>query len=61
MLEHENYKCSTNTNRLCVTSNSKYVIVGSENGNIVIFDIVSGELEEIYENVHTTSVVACEW
>ena len=27
----------------------------------MIYDIVDGELEEIYKDVHTTSVVACEW
>jgi WD40 repeat protein len=60
-MEHERYKCSSNTNRLTISSNSKYCIVGSQNGNIVIFDLTTGELEEIYENVHTTAVVACEW
>ena len=59
--EHENYKCGSNTNRLCISTNSKYAVVGSQNGNIVIFDLINGELEEIYEDVHTTSVVACEW
>lgn len=59
--EHENYKCGSNTNRLSISPNSKYAVVGSQNGNIVIFDLVKGELEEIYEDVHTTTVVACEW
>lgn len=59
--EHENYKCGSNTNRLCISSNSKYAIVGSQNGNIIIFDLTTGELEEIYEDVHTTTVVACAW
>jgi len=59
--EHENYRCSSNTNRLCISSNSKYGFVGSKNGNIVIFDAISGELEEIYEDIHTSAVVACEW
>ena len=36
-------------------------IFGSWNGNIIIIDLNKGELEEIYEDVHTTSVVACEW
>jgi WD40 repeat protein len=59
--EHENYKCGTTTNKLCISSNSKFAIVGSQNGNIIIIDITKGELEEIYEDVHTSTVVACEW
>jgi WD40 repeat protein len=60
-MEHELYKCGSNTNRLCISSNSRYVIVGSQNGSIVIFDLTNGEIEEIYTGVHTTAVVACEW
>lgn len=59
--EHENYKCGSNNNRLCISSNSRYAVVGSQNGNVVVYDLVNGELEEIYEDVHTTSVVACAW
>ena len=59
--DHENYKCSSQTNKLCISSNSRYVVVGSLNGNIVIYDLLNGELEEIYEHIHTTTVVACEW
>ena len=60
-LSHEHYKCGSSTNRLCVSTNSRYIVVGSQNGNVIIYDITTGEIEEIYEDIHTTTVVACEW
>jgi WD40 repeat protein len=59
--DHELYKCSSNTNRLCISSNSRYVVVGSQNGNVIIYDMKTQELEEIYDQVHKTAIVACEW
>lgn len=58
---HDRYKCSSNTNRLCVSPNGRYVVVGSQNGNVIIYDIKTAEIEEIYEHAHKTAVVACEW
>ena len=58
---HDNYMCGSNTNRFSISSNSRYVVVGSQNGNVIIYDLTTGDIEEIYEHVHTTAVVACEW
>lgn len=67
---HDLYKCGSNTNRLCISSNSKYVVAGSQNGCgklckykilVIIYDLVTNEIEEIYENIHSSAVVACEW
>ena len=60
-LEHERYKCSSTTNRVCISADCKYVLVGSANGDIIIWDLKTGELEEIYQNVHTTAVVGIDW
>ncbi len=30
---HDLYRCSSSTSRLCISTNSKYVVVGSLNGN----------------------------
>jgi hypothetical protein len=46
---HEQYKCSSNTNRLCISSNSRYVVCGSQNGNVIIYDMKTEEIEEIYD------------
>lgn len=35
---HDLYKCSSATNRLCLSTNSRYVVVGSLNGNVIIYD-----------------------
>ncbi len=59
--EHELYKCSSNTNRLCVSPNSRYVVCGSQNGNVIIYDMKTQDVEEIYDQQHKTAVVACEW
>lgn len=58
---HDLYKCSSNTNRLCISPDSRYVVVGSQNGAVIIYDLKENDVEEIYENVHKTAVVACEW
>ena len=60
-MEHELYVCSSTTNRLCVSADGKYCLVGSNNGSIVIFDLTTGQLEEIYQGVHTTAVVGIDW
>jgi WD40 repeat protein len=58
---HERYKCSSSTNRLCISSNSRYVVCGSLNGNVIVYDMKQKEIEEIYDQMHKTAVVACEW
>ena len=58
---HEQYKCSSNTNRLCISSNSRFVVCGSLNGNVIIYDMKTQDIEEIYDGMHKTAVVACEW
>ena len=59
--EHDLYKCSSNTNRLCVSPNSRFVVCGSLNGCVVVYDIKNAGIEEIYDQQHKTAVVACEW
>jgi len=60
VLDHSSYFCSSNTNKLCVSPNSQYAVVGSKNGAVVVFDIKKSKLVEVYEE-HITPVVACEW
>jgi hypothetical protein len=47
--EHDLYKCSSNTNRLCVSPNSRFVVCGSQNGCVVVYDIKNAGIEEIYD------------
>lgn len=58
---HDRYRCSSNTNRLAVSPNGRYVIVGSQNGNVIVYDTKTSDIEEIYEHEHKTAVVSCEW
>lgn len=45
---HDFYKCSTNSNRLCLSANGRFVVVGSSNGAVVIYDTQTQDIEEIY-------------
>ena len=35
--------------------------VGSQNGNIFIFDLESYKVEEIFTGEHSTPVLGCDW
>ena len=41
--------------------NGKYLSVGSQNGNIFIFDLESYKVEEIFTGEHSTPVLGCDW
>jgi WD40 repeat protein len=58
---HERYKCSSSTNRLALSPNGRYAVVGSHNGNVIVYDVLANDFENIYEHAHKTAVVACEW
>ena len=60
-LEDDNYYCGSETNVLGVSPGGRYAAVGSKNGKLVIFDLTKGEVEEVYSNEHTTSIVGCAW
>ena len=59
--EHDNYINGTSTNNVSVSCNGTYAAVGSKNGNLLIFNIPKGELEEMYTNEHTNTIVGCAW
>lgn len=43
-----------------ISENGKYLAVGNSNGSVLVFDLNSYKLEEIYQE-HTAGVVAVQW
>lgn len=61
--EHDLYINGSNTNKATLNSNGKYGAVGSKQGNVIIFEVKGEtmEIEEIYQDFHTSCVNAIEW
>ena len=64
--EDELYTCpiGVNKTKLTVSPDSKFVVIGSQNGAIIILDIKTGnqiEIGEIYDDEHVYAVVGTEW
>ena len=60
-IESDNFTNSADTNHLGVSPTGRFAAVGSKNGSLIIVDIYSGEVEEVFEKEHTTSIVSCDW
>ena len=61
-------KCPTGATKtkLAISPDNRFVVVGSQNGAVVILDIKSNdgnafEIGEIYDEQHTQAVIAAEW
>jgi len=63
--EDESYSCPTsNQTKLCISPDSRYAVVGSSNGSVIVLDIKShksAQIEEVYEDEHMGQVIGCEW
>ena len=63
--ENDEYTCPTftNTTKLAISPNSQYVVVGSQNGAIIVLDLKKGHwsIEEIHEEAHVDSIIGVEW
>ena len=60
-IENDNYYNSNESNQLAVSSGGRFAAIGSKNGKLVIINITEGDIEEIFANEHTTSIVGCDW
>jgi WD40 repeat protein len=50
--------------KLAISPDSQFVVVGSQNGSVIVLDIKSGnsmEIAEIYDDEHAYAVVGVEW
>ena len=66
--EETRYTCPAsagvkNKSDFCVSPNGQFVVVGSQNGAVLVLDISTGEIkvEEIYQGEHSSPVVGCAW
>ena len=59
--EDDSFYNGQDYNTASLSHKATYAAAGSKNGNLVIFDINSGEVEEVYSKEHTTSIVGCAW
>lgn len=60
-IENENYYNSNDSNQLAVSPTGLYAAIGSKNGKLIVLNLNEGDIEEIYEKEHTTSIVGCDW
>jgi WD40 repeat protein len=44
-----------------LSHNGKFLAVGSQNGQVFVFNLETNKIEEIFTGEHTTSVVGCDW
>jgi autophagy-related protein 16 len=56
----EDYKCFSNSNRACFSSDGNYVAAGSNNGDIFIWNSASGILETTLKK-HLHPIYSVEW
>lgn len=47
--------------RFCISPNSKYCVVGGSSGTIFIYNLVTGQLEDAYDEEHNVGVLGCDW
>ena len=59
--ECDDYINSNETNQIGVSPTGKFAALGSKNGQLIILNLNDGEIEEIFDREHTTSIVACDW
>ena len=63
--ENDEYTCPSpiNHTKLAISPNSQFVVIGSQNGVVLVLDIKKGhwKVEEIFEDIHTDPVIGVEW
>ena len=64
--EDEMYTCPNGVpkTKLCISPDSQFIVVGSQDGAVIILNIKTGntmEIAEIYDDEHIYAVVGAEW
>jgi len=59
--EDMNYVNTSVTNTASLSPSDKYAVVGSKNGQVLILNMKTGVVEEMYENEHFSGVVSSQW
>lgn len=48
--EHDLFKLGSNNTKLCVSPNNEIVVCGSKMGNMIYYNIKTGEIQNIVQN-----------
>lgn len=59
-IENEEYTNTSSTNRACFSTDAKYILVGG-NSKVFVFDRETGEVENMFDDVHQTRVLGADW
>eukprot|EP01121_Diplochlamys_sp_Union-15-3_P016425 TRINITY_DN5575_c0_g1_i2.p1 TRINITY_DN5575_c0_g1~~TRINITY_DN5575_c0_g1_i2.p1 ORF type:complete len:241 (+),score=45.70 TRINITY_DN5575_c0_g1_i2:373-1095(+) len=59
--KHMSYRSGVNWNRSAWSPDGAYVLSGSDNGNIYIWDTMTRKINTILKGGHSTTVTACAW
>ena len=55
--EDEEYRCRGSSNEAAISTHSQYIVVGSDNGTVVAFDVASKKVESKIKYVHTSESI----
>jgi len=58
---HENFRNGINWSRACMSPDSSYVVAGSNDGQIYIWDVYTGKLDTILKKIHESTITCCAW
>jgi WD40 repeat protein len=59
-IEHHELFLPSAACHFSISSNGKYLAVGSSNGSVLLFDMKARQVEEIYQE-HQKAVLSCAW
>jgi len=57
----DGYKIGYDTTRCAFSPDSDYIVTGSNNGSVFIWNTNTGKVEKILKNHHTSAILACAW
>ena len=58
--ESDHYTNTSQTNKACLSAGAQYVLVGGKE-NIIVFNTKTAEVEDVYQDAHTSRVLGCYW
>ena len=60
-LEHSDLIVPTAISKFAISPDGQFVVVGGHQGMIFIFNLITGRLEEAYDEEHNVSVLGVDW
>ena len=60
-LEDSDLLISAAISKFTISPNGKFCVIGGHQGTIFIFNLVTGELEEAFDEEHNVNVLGVDW